>query len=122
MRRKHTFVPFLLFVFLVNVHMLQLYKQCINFSHHPTEPSFIWILNWILSCNLCFWSSVQDDSPVVLENKDENTLFWEQNQWAGVSHLHKDCQHQGPAPMPKYPWKAGIYEGKKCVAHLGENL
>lgn len=119
MRRKNTLVPFSLFVFVVNAHMLQLYKPCINFSHHPTEHALIWILNWISSCNLCVWSSVQDDSPVVLENKDEKTLFWEQNQWACVSHLHKDCQHQGPAPMPKYSRKGRYLCGKEMCCASG---
>lgn len=53
---------------------------------------------------------------MVLENKDEKTLLWEQNQWPGVSHLHKDCQHQGPAPMPNYSLKGSFYAGKKWAS------
>lgn len=33
----------------------------------------------------------------------KKTLYWEQNHWAGLSHLHKErCQHQGPVLMLKW--------------------
>lgn len=36
---------------------------------------------------------------------DEKHQFWEQNQWPGVSYLHKEeGQHQGLASMPNDPW------------------